>query len=239
MDPLDDAESSRNKFVYGNVVLRPTLHNSDQLDQQGSGSLSALRQLNDQNIESVRPPSPLSRHQHNQQQVQPAATTSETYGRILVSPPSLPNSHHSKGDTFYQQQQQQHHISQQQQQRQHHSSQPDLRSPRHWSKSTLDKLKQQLEPHQFDVGVGSVGDTVTSADTDELGRQQHGDSFAVAPPDQATDGASDEFEGYWHSSPLEQIEVRHARSNSGISSMDAHQTIAPTKSNSRDIFVVD
>lgn len=158
-------------------------------------------------------------HQELAQRQRQLDQNNESYGRVLVSPASFSRLQHDTNDN--QQHKHNNHNQQQDQDR--------------WlgRGSTLDKLKQRLEPtNQFASGGF---DSSTGNNKDELNEQQHGNSMAVqSTPDlTANSDSSNEFEGDWHSGPLQQVEVRQPRADSLTGQ------IIRTTANPRDAFLVE
>jgi len=92
------------------------------------------------------------------------------------------------------------------------------------SKSSLNKLRHQLE-------LGSQ----QAAGYDELSAQQNANSAAANSGAEVEIGEpGSEFEGVWHSGPLQQVEVRQLR-DAGAHSAE----IVRTTSSSREVFLVD
>lgn len=167
--------------------------------------------------------------------------SAESYGRVLTSPPNLSDIPQlSKGNDNQQHITKQHHLT---------KGQPDsLRSRWRANKSTLDKLRHQLHPNQLDLGgLGSGTGIESSANVDELSTQQQAQLTNVAiqqPHQQQTDDPNvNEFEGIWHSGPLQQIEVRHQRANEGQVNEEQQQQQQMkhrvTTSNPNNVFLID
>lgn len=164
---------------------------------------------------------------------QSSVPASESYGRVLVSPASLSgqqnerladgdNQHHRIGDVRKQPSM----INNQQQQDHDRWS----------SKSTLDKLKQKLNTNSNRYESANNFEQSASSENgnaDELSEQEHGNSMAVhSNPDLVPHSdSSNEFEGDWHSGPLQQVEVRQPR-NDGLTAI--HTTLSP-----RDVFIIE
>lgn len=199
-------------------------------------------------------------HPHNQQQqeeqVKPAtgeSSSSSSYGRILVNPPNLSSLDSSREMAYGANGDQVlssggYHLGLSLKNTDRH---PGDRSSARWPISgpqlTLSgRPRQQLELQHQPANAGELessqpGATVAASDhyaDDRLSMQQHGDSVAANAPNHmliAGGETGNEFEGTWHSGPLQEIEVRQTR-------MDEHNPraeIIRTPSNSREVFLID
>lgn len=232
-------QPNQNKEAQGNQLPLQRHQNSigtlrqlqrDSLDHQTNGDLLAENNAR-------------GSHHH---QVEPAI---ESYGRVLVSPASLSrqqqeeNKEHTDGDNQQQQQQHHHHHinhhhrfddtkqSSNQQQRQQDYDR--------WSnKSTLDKLKQKLDTSTNQFGSPSLESSSGNGNAGESSEQQQAQHQQVNPDSSLDSGTNsdpnNEFEGEWHSGPLQQVEVRQTDNNDATKGHTTHTT-----SNPRDVFIIE
>lgn len=179
------------------------------------------------------------------------AATSESYGRILVSPPNHSpdnnnnNNHHNR-----------HHLEQtgnldaggQSVASAANSNEQQSSSPARWPinkpQLTLGKQRKQLEQPisgEFDIQPNSSNNGNYAED--ELSVQQHSGSVAATANNHApliagvSGETGNEFEGTWHSGPIQQIEVRQTRADER--NQNKQREIIHTTSNSREVFLVD
>lgn len=216
-----DLDTARNKFVYGSILLKPNQHNVQSGDhnppQRPHSSIETLRQLQQGDLD----------HQTD-------VLASESYGRVLVSPASLSGRQHlhSEGGDDQHYQHQRIGLTSQQQQQQKNANQQQSDHDRWSGKYTLDKLKQKLDTSTDQLESASNFDQPTfsvNGNADESSEQQHGNSMAV----HSSLDSSNEFEGDWHSGPLQQVEVRQSR-NDGSTNPIIHTTTNP-----RDVFIIE
>lgn len=248
-------DSARNKFVYGSVLLKPNQNIEAQGNelplQRHQNSIGTLRQLQRGSLGHQQTSDDLlaidnARGSHHQ--VEPAI---ESYGRILVSPASLSsrqqqeeNQEHNDGDN--QQQQQQHHHHDHHYRfdgtKQNSNQQQRQQGYDRWSnKSTLDKLKQKLDASTNQFGSPS-SDLISGNGNSggELSEQQtqHQHVNSMVPHSSLDSGTNpdpnNEFEGDWHSGPLQQVEIRQTNNNGAATGHITHTT-----SNPRDAFIIE
>lgn len=183
------------------------------------------------------------RRQQSDENSRGQAVSGESYGRILVSPPSHPteNNNHQREQTGTGNLDAggQPAVSAANGNEQQSSSL--ARWPNNKPQLTLGKQRKQLEQPingEFDNNSnnGNYAD-------DELSAQQHSGSMAAnannhAPSIAGGSGETgNEFEGTWHSGPIQQIEVRQTRTDERNESKQ--RDIIHTTSSSREVFLVD
>lgn len=189
----------------------------------------------------------------------------ESYGRVLVGP-------QPQTDAVSQQQQQptdsdinhMHHFQYNTNNNNYPLTHPSPLShdhqQHHMKPSSLDRLKQQLDQGLTESGIETGANVISSnaGDTanrdDEMNRQHYGNTVGVNPPVTGSVGAiasgfvddsSADFEGFFHSGPLQQIQVRHLRNNNNEQETNNQQqrhtptSVRQTTSDPHDIFVVD
>lgn len=129
---------------------------------------------------------------------QQAEPTSESYGRVLVSP-----ARQSDELSLFSNSEQQSRWATQ-------------------KSSSLDRLRQQLAPHTKPDFTGGLPAATSSKHNDELAAQQAANNMQFSQSDQ---NLADEFEGEFHSGPLEQVEVRQIKSDKSFTTARPGQVI--------------
>lgn len=198
-------------------------------------------------------------HHHNRGQaassaLQDKSTETNAYGRVVVSPQSNRDQQ--------QQQQQQLTISMEQQSR---TLDANERPQTARTSGSLTKLRDQLQPSQFGYpglagnGASSITEQLQQQplfrdESDEISNQQQASSLAAIVSANGDDGAAsafggaanptlgeqDEFEGTWHSGPLEHVEAsRQVRRNSGPGDHNEADRVRFTTSSPGELLVIN
>lgn len=244
----------RNQFVYGSVLLRP--NQRPEGGQQTHQPLDKLRHLNDELDEigssGGGDDGELSGRRNGKEHFKSGQTSGESYGEILVKPPSLSDGGHETDGANQ--------VSGNRQTDLLSNSQSGSLARRPIgtagsSRLTLGKLRQQLEqatlPEHELAASGSSSSSSSSSSGSSSDRaprfvpdehnRQHG-RFA-GPSNHGLSGSGigpetgNEFEGIWHAGPLQQVEVRQTRLDEHIPI--AQRDIVRTTSSSGGAFLID